>query len=569
LTAKSAGSGALTRANSVFNTTTNNNNNNNNNKQRATKVNTRHSSDDKTKPSSRPHSPPTKRNESPAILNEKEAAKKPTILDESKKNIINEDKSKKPSVHDSKKPEDKSKKVEERLTKKEVEKKQHEEEEKQIPSVSTSSSSSISSIQFHHNSYQQQEKENPPVSITELISKVMAQEEQTQHYEQGEYEHEESRLDHDSGIIKEYQTSPLLSPPSTPAAVPPCQYSAASENEYVTKKGEEGEYFDEEFEEVEDDEGEEEQQHYYHNNHYYQQSNHNQYQQQQQQQQNRSGVLIHSEPVSPTLYTFDAQSVQPRPYEIDKVQQPSFVQPIQRIQRLRPAASFATLRQLANHNGSTGQLNQLKRRPVSFIESTAATTTHASASVAEDYLTVRPVYSRRASHEDQSHHIRQQSDNVLHHRLSSPPSVPSSRRLVRSNTVQNVIIKDGQGHRIVQYLGPTSPPLQPQLRRKKIASFESHDSFFSDSTASSNNGWTRRQNEYEQVYQPVFDDTSSSDSGSQRCKRRIKRRDSARSLNHGFESAKCEQLQNKLEKERATVKVLQKQKEGKEKKKKK
>jgi hypothetical protein len=40
-------------------------------------------------------------------------------------------------------------------------------------------------------------------------------------------------------------------------------------------------------------------------------------------------------------------------------------------------------------------------------------------------------------------------------------------------------------------------------------------------------------------------------------------------LNHGFESAKCEQLQNKLEKERATVKVLQKQKEGKEKKKKK
>ncbi|GAN00838.1 vacuolar protein sorting-associated protein 72 homolog [Mucor ambiguus] len=347
--------------------------------------------------------------------------------------------------------------------------------------------------------------------------------------------------------------------------------------------------------------------------------------------------LIHSEPASPTICTFDVQSVQQQhpnhTIHMDIKPNSLYVQqPIQRIHRLRPAASFATLRQIASTNsnyqhqqqqqqqpvnyiqhlaGAAASPAKTKRRPVSYIElssnmnynyamaSPPAPAT--SAALHDDYLSVhstRPTYNRRASSEDhrQHCHTRQISD--------SHPSPPSSifngvgRRLVRSNTVHNLIIKDGQGHRIVQCVGlDDSPPLQPL--RKKTSSFE-FTSEYQDwpTTASSTTAaatsdilddgatpaivLTRQQLEdlhfqAQQQQQPLEVDASLDPSAAQpspplpqqQRPRKMKRKDSAKSLsslcstsppiNHDL---RCEQLKNKLEKERATVKALQKQKEA-------
>lgn len=350
--------------------------------------------------------------------------------------------------------------------------------------------------------------------------------------------------------------------------------------------------------------------------------------------------IIHSEPVSPTMCTFDVQSVQQHQnhtIQIDNKPNSSnniyVQQPIQRIHRLRPAASFATLRQLASTNNNYQHQQQhqqqqqqqqpsnyiqhlaatipatTKRRPVSYIElSSNMNYNYAMASpssnpttINDDYLSVhslaaaRPTYYRRASSEDNRHHYhtRQTSD--------TNPSPPSSianggRRLVRSNTVHNLIIKDGQGHRIVQCVGlDDSPPLKPL--RKNTSSFECTSEYQDWSTVSSTTATTsdmlddnntaivltRQQLEdlhfqaQQQSIQTQSDLDASSDAHAQTSQplqqqqrpRKIKRKDSAKSLsslcstsppiNHDM---RCEQLKNKLEKERATVKALQKQKEG-------
>lgn len=319
---------------------------------------------------------------------------------------------------------------------------------------------------------------------------------------------------------------------------------------------------------------------------------------------------IHSEPVSPTMCTFDVLSIQ-KINEIDKQNVPnnSFVQqqPIQRIHRLRPAASFATLRQLASTN--TYQLQQqlqhqqqltpqqvqqqtTKRRPVSYIES--SNNVYFNYANNDDFLTVnRPNYYRRASSEDNRHfHTRHQSDNntpsIQHH--------AGSRRLVRSNTVHNLIIKDGLGHRIVQCVGLDEPP---QSLRKKTSNLESGDLFqhqdWSPPPETSDDVLfaTRQQKTEEQqchhqqlliiqqqqqqahILSIANDNTleaSSSDSSSHRAtsNRRIRRKDSAKSIsslcsgnspNINYDS-RFKKLKTKLDKERATVKALQKQKEG-------
>lgn len=308
-------------------------------------------------------------------------------------------------------------------------------------------------------------------------------------------------------------------------------------------------------------------------------------------------VSMNSESVSPTMCTFDVQSVQNKLNESDKAPNNVFVQqPIQRINRLRPAASFATLRQLASSNNSlqhqqqlqqqqqfSQQIPHIKRRPVSFIESSNHSNYALPAS--DDYLTVnRPAYYRRASSED-NRHIRQQSDN----NSAIQYNTVGNRRLVRSNTVHNLIIKDGYGHRIVQCVGlDESAPLQQPLLRRKNSSFESNDSYhdwsppneiMDDSLFS-----TRQQQLEEQHHQQQLlliqqqqsqlmvqdnTDTSSSDSSCHQgiSNRRIKRKDSDKSI-----SSLCStsppvtsydaKLKTKLDKERATVKALQKQKEG-------
>ncbi|KAL9552432.1 hypothetical protein MBANPS3_003784 [Mucor bainieri] len=373
-----------------------------------------------------------------------------------------------------------------------------------------------------------------------------------------------------------------------------------------------------------------------------------------------SGIvkLIHSEPASPTMCTFDVQSVQQQHpnhsmhMDTTKPNNNLYVQqPIQRIHRLRPAASFATLRQLASTNSNYQHQQQqqqqpvnyihhlagtaaaaspakTKRRPVSYIDlssnmnysyamaspppaAAAAAPPTATTALYEDYLSVqssRPTYYRRASSEDnrQHYHTRQISDSH-----PSPPSSIASgngsggRHLVRSNTVHNLIIKDGQGHRIVQCVGlDDSPPLQPL--RRKASSFECTSEYQYWPTAATaaastvanttsdmlDEGsataivLTRQQLEdlhlqaqqQQQSQQPPLEVDASSDPLAaqlspslphQQRPRKMKRKDSAKSLsslcstsppiNHDM---RCEQLRNKLEKERATVKALQKQKEA-------
>lgn len=370
----------------------------------------------------------------------------------------------------------------------------------------------------------------------------------------------------------------------------------------------------------------------------------------------------HYEPVSPTVCSFDEQTMH-KLTSNDKVQQSNSMynngnsivhiqqpvqQPIQRIQRLRPAASFATLRQLATTNGNyqyvsqqqplqQNQFQQIKRRPVSFIEPSSysnynyATQAPPNPPASDDYLSVnRPVYYRRASSEDNGYyHIRHQSDNATMQFTNPNPSPPSSvvgnnngRRLARSNTVHNVIIKDGQGHRIVQCVElDGSPPLQPQQLRRKTSSFESSDSFHShhyhdwspppeiidDSSAvlfsrqqqleefpsqqqlllvqQQNTNMAamlaaaqQQQQQQQQNSQDNNTDTSNSDSSSNNgnhakgnnTTRKMKRKDSTKSLSSLCSTSppitsfdfKCEQLKSKLEIERATVRSLQKQKEG-------
>lgn len=320
-------------------------------------------------------------------------------------------------------------------------------------------------------------------------------------------------------------------------------------------------------------------------------------------------VNINSEPVSPTMCTFDVQSVQNNKLnEIDKTPQPNtlFVQqqPIQRINRLRPAASFATLRQLASTNNTfqhqqqqqqfpnLQQIPHIKRRPVSFIESSNNSNYNYASSIAsDDYLTVnRPAYYRRASSEDNRHfHIRQQSDNNIPNQYAT--NNVASRRLVRSNTVHNLIIKDGYGHRIVQCVGldESTPLQQPPLRRKN-SSFESNESFHQHdwsppSEIMDDMLFSSRQQQIEEKHHQQYHhqqqqvipqqdntDASSSDSSSHNgiSNRRVKRKDSAKSISSlcstnppvtGYDS-KFEKLKSKLDKERATVKALQKQKEG-------
>lgn len=350
-----------------------------------------------------------------------------------------------------------------------------------------------------------------------------------------------------------------------------------------------------------------------------------------------TGIMntIHNEPISPTMCTFNVQSVQQQHNHNNQVDKPNnnslyVQQPIQRIHRLRPAASFATLRQLASTNSNyqhqqqqqqqlnyhNQQIQQLaatttvaaattttKRRPVSYIDSStnmnynyAIASPPSSVAVNDDYLSVhslttRPTYYRRASSEDnrQHYHTRQISDST-----PSPPSSivnggASGRRIVRSSTVHNLIIKDGQGHRIVQCVGldDTSPPLQPL--RKKTPSFENTSEYQDWSTASTATSellddnaaivLTRQQLEdlhfqvQHQQNQPSENDVSAVvDQHAQQRPRKMKRNDSAKSLSSLCSSSatnppinhdnKCEQLKTKLEKERATVKALQKQKEG-------
>lgn len=337
--------------------------------------------------------------------------------------------------------------------------------------------------------------------------------------------------------------------------------------------------------------------------------------------------IIHNEPISPTMCTFNVQSVQQQQNhnsQVDKQNSNSLYvqQPIQRIRRLRPAASFATLRQLASTNNGyqhqqqqqqlnyhNHQIQQLaattttKRRPVSYIDSStnmnynyAIASPPSSVATNDDYLSVhslttRPKYYRRASSEDnrQNYHTRQISDGD-----PSPPSsivneTASGRRFVRSNTVHNLIIKDGQGHRIVQCVGldNTSPPLQPL--RKKTSSFEGTSEYQDWSTASTTTSellddnaaivLTRQQLEdlhfqvqHPQNQQSENDVSAVADQHAQQRPRKMKRKDSAKSLSSLCSSSatnppinhdtKCEQLKTKLEKERATVKALQKQKEG-------
>ncbi|KAG2208076.1 hypothetical protein INT47_010438 [Mucor saturninus] len=331
---------------------------------------------------------------------------------------------------------------------------------------------------------------------------------------------------------------------------------------------------------------------------------------------------INSEPpMSPAMCALDVQSVQQDennlPLElpqqntlyVQQQHQQQQQQPIQRINRLRPAASFATLRQLANsnntfqyqqfsNNSQQQPIPQIKRRPVSFIES-GQHVNYASPATSDDYLTVhRPAYYRRASSEDnRQFHTRQQSDTNQY----------SSRRLVRSNTVHNLIIKDGYGHRIVQCLGLDESQQQQQQQhqnqqpplRRKNSSFESHDSFphdwsppteVMDDSLFSNRSVVeepyyqqhpqlqQQQHQQQQQQQMMIGqqdntDASSSDSSSHHgSHRRIRRKDSAKSISSLCSTSppgtttgsdvKIEKLRSKLDKERATVKALQKQKEA-------
>lgn len=351
-----------------------------------------------------------------------------------------------------------------------------------------------------------------------------------------------------------------------------------------------------------------------------------------------AGMVNSNDPVSSTTSALDVQSVY---HNTTHQQQPSnlFIpqQPIQRIHRLRPAASFATLRQLASSNNNyqlqqqqqqqhhyqqqqqqlfsnTQHIPHMKRRPVSYIESShnsnhnyaqynntatpaaaaftafhgttttaAAAATTTAATLTEEYLSVnRPNYYRRASSEDNRHfHIRQLSDTSTTTMpiQYTPTHVTNTRRLVRSNTVHNLIIKDGNGHRIVQCVGLDEQQQQPVLRRKN-SSFESNDSSYQDwspPTEMMEDTFmsSRQQQLEEQHHQQQLlliqqqEDHSSSDSSSQH--RRIKRKDSAKSISSLCSSSppsitsydlKFEKLKSKLEKERATVKALQKQKEG-------
>jgi hypothetical protein len=349
-----------------------------------------------------------------------------------------------------------------------------------------------------------------------------------------------------------------------------------------------------------------------------------------------AGIInIHGEPVSPIMCTFNVQQQNGNINEIEKLQQQLFAQqqPIPRsIHRLRSAASFATLRQLASTNNTLQnqqlpqqqyqqqQIQHIKRRPVSFIESSSHNgninyLNYASSLPNDDHLTVvdRPTYYRRASSEDSNHfHVRQQSDYNSNSIQFVNNNIIGSRRLVRSNTVHNLIIKDGQGHRIVQCVGglDQSPPLQPL--RKKSSSFESssnessfrhHDSspppeiLLDDILYRQQQQQTEEQQYHQQQQQNYLaaaaaatataaataasiqhqqdnrTDASSDSSGSSSGgNRRITRKDSAKSISSlcsstspptsSYDSSRFEKLKNKLEKERAIVKALQKQKEG-------
>lgn len=338
-------------------------------------------------------------------------------------------------------------------------------------------------------------------------------------------------------------------------------------------------------------------------------------------------INSHYEPTSPTLCSFEEQCQHTKANE--KPQQQSvnnnqnngngnsaiyMQQPIQRIQRLRPAASFATLRQLASTNGNfqyvtqqplqqPSQIQQIKKRPVSFIEPSTysnynyATQTPPIAPASDDYLSVnRPIYYRRASSDDHGHyHIRHQSENAatIQFRTPSPPSSvagnnTNGRRVARSNTVHNVIIKDGQGHRIVQCVElESSPPLHPLPLRRKTSSFESNESiqhYHDWSPPPEEDAFLSRQEDQQLllmqhnnmaaiVLAQQEHNTDNSDSSSNNgCRglRKMKRKDSAKSLSSlcstsppmaGFDF-KYEQLKSKLEIEKATVRSLQKQKEA-------
>lgn len=354
-----------------------------------------------------------------------------------------------------------------------------------------------------------------------------------------------------------------------------------------------------------------------------------------------SNVHIYSEPASPTMYAFEVPAAHNyRSNDMDSTKQDAShalftqqqQQSIHRIQRLRPAASFATLRQLASTN-NTYQLQQqqyqqqqqqqqqqlqaqypqqpirtYKRRPVSYIDSSSYSSLNYTN---DDYLTVnRPTCYRRASSEDNRHlHAHEQSDNASVNTASSFPFIMGGRGLIRSNTIHNLIIKDGEGHRIVQCMGLDEPP----ILRRKGSSFEGKDLFQQPQHQQLQPDWSppsetlddmyfsARQLEEQQYHQEQLlliqqqqqqsqqqqqqqqqlhhssnmndnnTDTSSSDSGSQHTGyRRIKRKDSAKSISSLCSSSppitsydsRFEKLRNKLEKERATVKALQKQKEG-------
>lgn len=580
MTAKSAGSGTLSRSNNVnslaVTTPPSSTAPLNNNKARTRELrnnSVRRSSEDRLL--KRPQSPPTKRNDSPTTQQQQQPA---IMLDSVQRKIQNE-LSEKKKTNDSDVDNDSA-----------IEDDESDNDNDDCAKVD-GSGENISKVT--NNNPMIEKFSSPPAEINEKFQTQLAELEQpvTTNEEQESYEEEKytSNVLNDE-VLKQQQEkarSQLPSPPITPAATDVTTPELAKAR--VSETG-------------------------------------------------SANVHIHSEPASPTMYAFDVPpTINYRPNDMDSTKhdpsQTLFTQQqqqsIQRIQRLRPAVSFATLRQLASTN-NTYQLQQqqyqqqqqqqqkqlqartIKRRPVSYIDSSSYSSLNY---INDEYLTVnRPTCYRRASSEDNRHlHSREQSDNASVNTATSFPFIMGGRGLIRSNTVHNLIIKDGEGHRIVQCMGLDEPP----ILRRKGSSFEGKDLFqqpqqqqqhqhqqhqpdWSPPTETLDDMYfSSLQLEEQQYHQEQLlllqqqqhlqqqqqqqqlhhssnmndnnTDTSSSDSGSQHTGyRRIKRKDSAKSISSLCSSSppitsydsRFERLRNKLEKERATVKALQKQKEG-------
>ncbi|RCH82165.1 hypothetical protein CU098_005571 [Rhizopus stolonifer] len=209
--------------------------------------------------------------------------------------------------------------------------------------------------------------------------------------------------------------------------------------------------------------------------------------------------------------------------------------PIQRIQRLRPAASFATMRQLANTNHQ--KIQHMKKRPVSFMD--------ASSQYDENDVSVH-LPSQRAGAEDQQVPF-----------LSASPSPPSSvasgnSYRILSPYVHNLIIKDGDGHRIIQCVGIDDHPSSIEHDRPPPAEMTDEYAFM----------YSRPPLEEPKLCW-IYQQQDALDSHHIRSSSQCRRKDSVKSFSSlSSYDTKLEQLKNKLEKEKATIKALQKQKEA-------